>query len=120
MLDNYTDTDVESDYDEKPSVELSQPWKVEEDEPKRKWTRREKTTNIPDQEHPIINEHISGNVQTGVQIFLELSGLTLDHIVFQSKYAVQRGKNLNPKKEELLVFLGINFEMGYRQLLMFF
>ncbi|KAF2899780.1 hypothetical protein ILUMI_06401 [Ignelater luminosus] len=113
---------VEFDYKEEPSVELSQFWscgveqqklqeqpEVTDEEINNVQSEKE---NEEQEEHPLTNEHIFGNVQTSVQIFLVLLGPTLDHIAFQSN----KGKNLNLKKEELLVFVGINFVIGYNEL----
>lgn len=40
----------------------------------------------------------------------------MSRIVYQTNlYATQRGKNLNLKSDKLLVFIGINFLMGYHR-----
>jgi hypothetical protein len=56
--------------------------------------------------------------KTPTDVFLEIVDQELvRHITYQSNlFATQNGKTLNLKENELLVFIGINFLMGYHQL----
>ncbi|KAK9731039.1 Transposase IS4 [Popillia japonica] len=90
-----------------------------EEELKRKWKKKEITTNIPSyslDENPIA-EHFQ-HCSTYTDYFVTVLGSnTVKDIVYQSNlYAIQRGKTMNFKECELLTFLGLNFFMGYHTL----
>lgn len=66
-------------------------------EPKKKCTQK-----IPKFRHcPLINELVFGNPQTLINIFLELLGPKVDHILFQSNlYAIEKWINVNLTRQE--------------------
>lgn len=86
-------------------------------EPNRKWSKKNKTTDIPNYclSTGPVDELFHG--ETATSVFLELLDGFLDRLVFQTNlYGTQRDKILNIKRHEMLNFIGINFFMGYHKL----
>ena len=64
-----------------------------------------------------MNQEEIGACQTATDVLLAVIEPILDNLIFQSNlYAIQKGKVLNLKEDELLTFFGINFLMGYHKL----
>lgn len=63
------------------------------------------------------NEDEVGLCNTATEVILKVLDPIIENLVFQSNlYATQKHKCLSFTKHELLVFLGINFLMGYHKL----
>ncbi|XP_050313331.1 piggyBac transposable element-derived protein 3-like [Anthonomus grandis grandis] len=111
-LENINDNETEGDQEENDkNVELTI---------QRKWERRLATApDLSEYNQPAgINENEFIECDTALGVFLKLLGPAVEKNVFQSNlYAVQKGKSLNLTENEFLCFLGINFLMGYHQLL---
>ncbi|XP_054280721.1 uncharacterized protein LOC128998555 [Macrosteles quadrilineatus] len=93
--------------------------KKKKDAPDYKWKKKDMPTTIPhyDESEGLMEGHFE-QCKTPTDVFREFVDQELvSHITYQSNlFATQNGKTLNLKENELLVFIGINFLMGYHQL----
>lgn len=82
----------------------------------RRWKKCDSKTNLPEyygDDTGAVEACFSG-CETPTSTILVLIDSMLDYIVHQSYlYVTTKNKTLNLKKEELIVFIGVNFYMGY-------